>query len=85
MENVSQTEWVLAQLLKGRKITPLIALDEFGVFRLSSSIHRIRRKGIAVETRMVQHSKRKDCEFAQYFMSKAEIYRVIKETEKQAA
>ena len=37
-------------LRKGKTITPMEALVVFGVFRLASIVHRLRQRGLAIET-----------------------------------
>lgn len=37
-------------LRRGKTITPMEALVVFGVFRLASIVHRLRQRGLAIET-----------------------------------
>lgn len=54
-------------LLSGQIITGLIALDLYGVYRLSSVINRVRNKGIKVETTMVLNSSG-ETKYAKYWI-----------------
>lgn len=53
---VSQRTQIL-EYLKVRPITPLIALDRFGCFRLAAIIERLRGKGYVIETELVGKTK----------------------------
>ncbi len=46
---MSQTEWVRAELLKGRVLTPIDALDGCGCFRLAARINELRAE-LPIET-----------------------------------
>ncbi len=50
---MSQNEQILKALRKGRKITPLDALRNFGCFRLSARILELRQDGCPIETEKV--------------------------------
>ena len=41
---LSQTEWVLSQLKRGRKLTAKQAMDRRGIMRLGARIYDVRRK-----------------------------------------
>jgi hypothetical protein len=50
-------------MLKGKGITPLQALNQFGCFRLAARIHELRSMGInVIKTNVVKNNK----QFAQY-------------------
>ena len=51
---MSQTREILRYLAKGRAITPLEALERFGVFRLAARIQEIRAQGHKVETTTIR-------------------------------
>ena len=53
-------------LLRGESITGLSALDLYGVYRLSSVINRMRKRGFEVETIMV--NKNDGTSFAKYLI-----------------
>lgn len=58
----SKAKKILNYLLKGHPLTPLKALKKFGVYRLSSVIYRLRRKGYSIETRIIEGKEH----YAQY-------------------
>jgi len=60
----SQKDQILKALKRGRKITPLDALAEFGCFRLAARIEEIKRLGHNIITKMVSSAEGK--RFAQY-------------------
>lgn len=45
-----QARKVLRHLEIDGYITPMIALNTYGIYRLAASIHELRQKGIGVET-----------------------------------
>lgn len=49
-----QTNKVLRHLQSGGSITPLEALNQFGIFRLGARIYELRRAGIDVAERRVK-------------------------------
>jgi hypothetical protein len=51
---MTQTTKILSHMKRGRRISPLQALSMFGVFRLSSRIHQLRRDGWNVQSEMVE-------------------------------
>lgn len=63
---MSQNEQILAALKRGRALTPLEALNEFGCFRLAARVDELRQQGhaIAVERLKLPTGKR----IAQYRM-----------------
>ena len=65
--NMTQKEAIL-EYLKHQPITPLKAQAEFGVWRLASIIHRLRREGHKIITiRRRSYNKRP---YAEYFMAR---------------
>ena len=64
----SQTDMILKALKKGRKLTPLDALQEFGSFRLGARIYDIKQMGYNIITSMVKSSNGKT--FASYKLVK---------------
>ena len=46
----SQNERILQHLKRGRKITPLDALEKFGCFRLAARISDLRSQGHVIST-----------------------------------
>ena len=63
---MSQSNEILRALKRGRKITPLDALSEFGCFRLSARILELREQGFGIKSELVKGSNGK--RFAQYSM-----------------
>jgi len=59
----AQTKQILAHLESGKSITPIDALNLFGVFRLSARIKNLRDQGHKVVTDMIQSG---DKRFASY-------------------
>ena len=49
-----QNQQILAHLQEGKTITPLEALDLFGVFRLAARIHDLREAGFPIECDKVE-------------------------------
>lgn len=50
MEPETQTEAILADLMRGRHITPLDALADYGCFRLAARVCELRDRGHAIFT-----------------------------------
>ena len=44
------TQQIKAHLERGKTLTPAQAWDKYGVYRLSSVIHNLRRKGMRIVT-----------------------------------
>jgi hypothetical protein len=47
---VSQEQLVLQHLKSGKSLTPIEALNRYGIFRLSARIHRLRDAGHIIRT-----------------------------------
>ena len=47
---MSITDKVAKLLEKGRTITPITALSQFGCYRLGARIHELRGRGMTIET-----------------------------------
>ncbi len=62
----SQNEKILKDLLKGKKINPMIALSKYGCFRLASRINNLRSDGYNIVTRMISNPDGK--QFAEYYI-----------------
>jgi hypothetical protein len=52
-------------LMSGKSITPLQALNKYGCFRLAAAIHKLRKEGMAIETEYVTQNGKT---FAKYFL-----------------
>jgi len=62
---MSQCSNILKHLEEGKSITPIDALNLFGVFRLAARISDIRNAGHEITTKSVKVNNK---EFASYFM-----------------
>ena len=67
----TQQEKILYDLLKGRTITPLEALQKYGCFRLSAVIFDLKKEGHIIETKMVSNGNKK---FAQYKLNNGTLF-----------
>ena len=63
MPALTQNQRILEYLKSGKKLTPLVALEKFGCFRLSARIFNLREEGHAIITKNVT---RKGKTFAEY-------------------
>ena len=54
--------------LKQRPITPLEALNKYGVFRLSARIMNLRRLGYPIETKLITRGEKR---FAEYSLTQS--------------
>lgn len=68
MKNKSAHEKIKAWLLKGHGITPLKSWTMFSVYRLSSVIHRLRKEGMNITTKI--HFVGKEYSYAEYKLAK---------------
>ena len=62
---MSQNKKILNYLLKGKKLTPIDALEKFGCFRLSARILDLRKEGYDI---ISENITKKGKTFAQYSM-----------------
>jgi hypothetical protein len=60
----SQKTYVLEALQKGAKITPITALNSWGIMRLAAIICTLNKEGYQIDTKMVKG--RTGNKFAQY-------------------
>jgi len=60
---MSQNATVLAYLKTGRKLTPIGALVDFGIYRLAARVNQLRNEGHPITTAWVQ---RKNKRYASY-------------------
>jgi hypothetical protein len=61
---MSQTKQIANYLNKGRKLTPIQALNKFGCFRLAARISDLRNDGMNISTKIIKLDNRK--QVAQY-------------------
>lgn len=76
-KRVTQDDRVLAYMQSHGGITQKIAINEFGAYRLSAIIHRLRHdRGIAiVSENMTEKNRYEDsCTFANYKLKKETVY-----------
>ena len=59
----TQNERILAYLTRGQALTPMTALNRFGVLRLAARIAELKKRGHDIRTHMV---RRKSKVFAAY-------------------
>ena len=62
---LSQENQILSVLLKGRKITPIEALNKFNSFRLGARIYNLRKRGYDIKMNLVERNGKR---FAQYYL-----------------
>jgi hypothetical protein len=55
----TQNEQILSLMKKGISITPVLALNKFGCFRLAARIHDLRSAGNSIRTDMVEHGDKR--------------------------
>ena len=65
---MKQTDIVIAHFLKYGELTPLEALQKYGIFRLAAVVHKLRKQGWAIdaETRSTMVAKNGVKRFAAY-------------------
>ena len=66
MKTVTATSRILAHL-KRKSITPMVALNLYGVFRLAAIIYNLRKRGVLIKTGNKTVNGKT---FAQYFLIK---------------
>jgi hypothetical protein len=61
----AQTCRILKHLLSGERITPLIAIGDYGIYRLAARIHELRKQGHKIETTIkYDHNGKQYAEYA---------------------
>ena len=63
MPKLTQNQQILEYLKSGKSLTPIVALEKFGCFRLSARIFNLREEGNAIITKNIT---RKGKTFAEY-------------------
>ena len=61
---MSQNKQIADYLNKGKKLTPIDALNKFGCFRLAARIADLRNEGMSIVTNTIKLKNKK--QFAQY-------------------
>jgi hypothetical protein len=64
LTTMSQTTQIANYLNKGRKLTPIDALNKFGCFRLAARISDLRNDGMNIKTTIIKLKNKK--QIAQY-------------------
>lgn len=67
---MTQKEAILKHLKRGRKITPLDALNMYGCFRLSAVIHALKKSLLDGETIITEVARKGNKNFAKYSLKK---------------
>lgn len=67
MDRKSQNEIVLAHLESGRSLSPLEALERYGIFRLGGRVFELKKQGVSIVTKMVTKNGKR---FAEYSLEK---------------
>jgi len=57
---------IQTDLMSGKSITPLQALNKYGCFRLAAAIHKLRKNGMAIKTEYVTKNGKT---LAKYFLT----------------
>jgi hypothetical protein len=50
---MTQNQQIKTYLEKGKSITPIVALNKFGCFRLAARINELRKDGLNIATKIV--------------------------------
>jgi len=68
MRKQSQKDKILTHFLTGASLTPLEALNNFGAFRLSAVVHKLKEEGWNIESKLI-HDKRNNKMYSKYKLS----------------
>ena len=60
---MSQANEILAHLKRGKRLTAMVALYKFDVFRLAARIRDLRDSGYAIQSRMVDRGGKRVAEY----------------------
>lgn len=60
----TQTDHLLRHLQRGHSVSPLLALNRWGIFRLAARVYGLRQAGVSVRTEMVRRNGK---HYARYF------------------
>ena len=66
----SQSKNIIEWLERGNSITPILALEKFGCFRLGARIWDLRKMGYNIESKLVGDSNTSKKHWAQYSIVK---------------
>ena len=59
----TQNEQILSYLKRGKPITPLKALRDFGILRLASRIHELKKQGHPIQSGKVERRGKHYCAY----------------------
>lgn len=65
---MTQQEWVLAQLKRGKKLTPIDAFNGCGTLKLATRISELKSKGHNIVSKMIEKNGKR---FSQYSLVRA--------------
>lgn len=68
MDQKSQNKMVLDHLQSGRSLSPLEALERYGIFRLGARCYDLKKQGHRIVTEMVTKNQKR---FASYRLEKS--------------
>lgn len=63
MTTEAQNSRVLRHLQTGRSLSPLIALERYGIMRLAARIYDLKRKGFRIESHRVKFGAKSWCSY----------------------
>lgn len=66
----TQEDWCLAQWRAGRELTPIMALQEFGIFRLSERVRRVNKRLEGTEMEIVNIQQDRGTNYGVYVMQR---------------
>lgn len=64
----TQSEKILTHMLRGNRISPIVALEEFGCMRLGARIHEIKAMGFEVQDEFVEAPGPGHTRFKEYWI-----------------
>jgi len=65
---MTQNEWVLAQLKRGKKLTPIDAFNGCGTLKLATRISELKAKGHIILSEMIEKNGKR---FSRYWLARA--------------
>ncbi len=74
----TQCDWVLAQLLKGRRLTAKMAMDERGIQQMGARVFELRGMGCYIESTGIKVLNRygEICHVVEYRLARAQLLRL---------
>lgn len=65
---MTQKSKIKEHLLKGKSLTPLEALKNYGAFRLAAVVFTLKSEGHDIKTTIMQHPNNPKKQFAKYYI-----------------